>query len=62
MGTVSVVQLVPRAGAPFVGWAMDEWSYEAVFLGGGVVLLGAFLLARRLPEPRSLVVDTRLGA
>lgn len=53
LGTVNLVQLLPLAGAPLVGWAMDKWSYQPVFLAGAVVLFIAVWLGTKLPEPRT---------
>jgi predicted MFS family arabinose efflux permease len=57
LGTVNLVQLLPLAGAPLVGWAMDRYSYEPVFLAGAAVLVLGLILALRLPEPRQSVLD-----
>ena len=52
LGALMTVQIVPMLASPALGWMIDRFSYEAVFLlGSGAILLGV-LLTFGLIEPR----------
>lgn len=52
LSTLSLAQAVPFTLSPLVGWWVDRWGFERVFLVGSALLLAAACLTWRIDEPR----------
>ncbi|MBX3411505.1 MAG: MFS transporter [Pirellulales bacterium] len=52
LGTLGFCLAVPFSMSPLVGWAVDLFGFERVFLGGAAMLVLGGLVTFRLVEPR----------
>ena len=52
LGMLSVLQTVPLLGSPVVGWLIDRFSFESVFITCSILVFCSVLLTFRLIEPR----------
>jgi hypothetical protein len=52
LSALSLTMAVPFCFSPLVGWCVDLFDFEAVFIGGAVLIALAALLTFRLVEPR----------
>jgi hypothetical protein len=58
LSALSLTMAVPFCFSPLVGWCVDLFGFEAVFIGGAALIGAAALLTFRLVEPR----HNRVGA
>ena len=49
---MSLFQAIPLFVSPLIGALIEEFAFEPVFIGCGVLVLLGFLLTFRLAEPR----------
>jgi hypothetical protein len=52
LSALSLTMAVPFCFSPLVGWCVDLFDFEVVFIGGAVLIALAALLTFRLVEPR----------
>ena len=52
LGVMSLFQAIPLFVSPLIGALIEEFAFEPVFIGGGVLVLIGFVLTFRLAEPR----------
>ena len=52
LGVMSLFQAIPLFVSPLIGALIEEFAFEPVFIGGGILVLIGFLLTFRLAEPR----------
>jgi len=52
LGVMSLFQAIPLFVSPLIGALIEEFAFEPVFIGGGILVLVGFLLTFRLAEPR----------
>ena len=52
LGVMSLFQAIPLFVSPLIGALIEEFAFEPVFIGGGILVLFGFLLTFRLAEPR----------
>ncbi len=52
VSTLTLTMAVPFLLSPLVGWLVDAWGFEAVFLGVTALVFGGGLMTFRLIEPR----------
>ena len=52
LGVMSLFQAIPLFVSPLIGMLIEEFAFEPVFIGGGVLVLLGFALTFRLAEPR----------
>ena len=52
LGVMSLFQAIPLFVSPLIGALIEEFAFEPVFIGCGVLVLLGFLLTFRLAEPR----------
>jgi hypothetical protein len=55
LSTLSLAQAVPFLLSPLVGWLVDRFGFEPVFLFGSALLIGGGLMTLRIAEPREQV-------
>lgn len=53
LSTLSLCQAAPFVVSPLVGWLVDRFGFEPVFLGAALLLVAAGLLTWRIAEPRA---------
>ena len=49
---MSLFQAIPLFVSPLIGALIEEFAFEPVFIGCGVLVLVGFLMTFRLAEPR----------
>ena len=52
LGVMSLFQAIPLFVSPLIGALIEEFAFEPVFIGCGLLVLLGFLLTFRLAEPR----------
>ena len=52
LGVMSLFQAIPLFVSPLIGALIEEFAFEPVFIGCGILVLLGFLLTFRLAEPR----------
>ena len=52
LGVMSLFQAIPLFVSPLIGALIEEFAFEPVFIGCGVLVLVGFLMTFRLAEPR----------
>ena len=52
LGVMSLFQAIPLFVSPLIGALIEEFAFEPVFIGCGVLVLLGFLMTFRLAEPR----------
>ena len=55
LSTLSLAQAVPFLLSPLVGWLVDRFGFEPVFLFGSALLIAGALMTLRIAEPREQV-------
>jgi MFS family permease len=53
LGTLNVIQMLPLLTSPLIGWMIDRFSFQAVFIFGSILIFAGALLTFRLEEPRN---------
>ena len=52
LGTLNVIQMLPLLTSPLIGWMIDRFSFQAVFIFGSMMIFAGALMTFRLEEPR----------
>jgi len=55
LGTLNVIQLLPLLTSPLIGWMIDRFSFQTVFIVCSMVIFVGALMTFRLEEPRDFV-------
>jgi MFS family permease len=55
LGTLNVIQMLPLLTSPLIGWMIDRFSFQAVFIVCAMVIFVSGLMTFRLEEPRKAV-------
>ncbi|MFQ6043936.1 MAG: hypothetical protein ACE5PV_24045, partial [Candidatus Poribacteria bacterium] len=52
LGTLNVIQMLPLLASPLIGWMIDRFSFQTVFVVCSMVIFVSALMTFRLEEPR----------
>lgn len=60
LGTLTVIQMLPISASPLIGWLIDQYSFQLVFVICSMVIFVGAALTARLEEPRKINQNTYL--
>ncbi|HIE25793.1 TPA: MFS transporter [Candidatus Poribacteria bacterium] len=52
LGTLNVIQMLPLLTSPLIGWMIDRFSFQSVFIFCSMMIFVGALMTFRLEEPR----------
>ncbi len=60
LGTLTVIQILPISASPFIGWLIDQYSFQLVFVICSMIIFIGAALTARLEEPREGITNSEL--